>query len=67
MFTVAKFWMAILSEIKQRGAEDILIDCIDGLTGFDEAIKDIYPDAKIQLCIVHQVRNTLKFIPHKDK
>lgn len=63
----AKFWMGILSELKSRGVADILIVCTDGLTGFDEAIHAIYPSARIQQCIVHQVRNTLKFIPHKDR
>lgn len=63
----AKFWMGILSELKSRGVADILIVCTDGLSGFDEAIKAIYPSARIQQCIVHQVRNTLKFIPHKDR
>jgi transposase-like protein len=50
----AKFWMQVLNEIKHRGVQDILITCTDGLTGFDEAIKAIYPDAQIQQCIVHQ-------------
>lgn len=63
----AKFWMGILSELKSRGVADILIICTDGLTGFEEAINAIYPTARIQQCIVHQVRNTLKFIPHKDR
>lgn len=63
----AKFWMGILSELKSRGVADILIVCTDGLSGFDEAIKAIYPTTHIQQCIVHQVRNTLKFIPHKDR
>lgn len=63
----AKFWMGILSELQSRGVMDLLIVCIDGLTGFDEAIKAIYPHAQVQQCIVHQVRNTLKFIPHKDR
>jgi transposase-like protein len=63
----AKFWMGVLSELKTRGVEDMLIVCTDGLTGFEEAINAIYPQARIQQCIVHQVRNTLKFIPHKDK
>jgi len=63
----AKFWMGILSELKNRGVSDIMIACIDGLIGFDEAIKAIYPQTIIQQCIVHQVRNTLKFIPHKDR
>ena len=59
--------MGILSELKSRGVADILIACTDGLSGFDEAIKAIYPTTHIQQCIVHQVRNTLKFIPHKDR
>jgi transposase-like protein len=63
----AKFWMKTLDEIKQRGVKDILIACTDGLSGFDEAIHAIFPEARIQQCIVHQVRNTLKFIPHKNK
>lgn len=63
----AKFWMKVLDEIKQRGVKDVLIACTDGLTGFDEAIKAIFPETRIQQCIVHQVRNTLKFIPHKEK
>lgn len=63
----AKFWMQVLDEIKTRGVQDILIACTDGLTGFTDAINAIFPDTQIQLCIVHQVRNTLKFIPHKDR
>lgn len=63
----SKFWMQVLSEIKHRGTKDILICCVDGLTGFSDAIKAIYPDAVIQRCIVHQIRNTTKYIPHKHK
>jgi putative transposase len=63
----AKFWMQVLSEIKHRGVEDILICCVDGLSGFSDAIKTVYPDAVIQRCIVHQIRNTTKYIPHKHK
>lgn len=63
----AKFWMQILNEIKNRGVEDVLICCIDGLTGFKEAINAIFPGAQIQQCIVHQVRNSMKYVPHKDK
>jgi len=63
----AKFWMGILSELKSRGVADILIICTDGLSGFEDAIKAIYPDTRIQQCIVHQVRNTLKYIPYKDR
>jgi len=53
------------SELKNRGVQDSMIACIDGCTGFDEAIKALYPKTIIQPCIVHQVRNTLKFIPHQ--
>ncbi len=63
----AKFWMGVLNECKSRGVHDMLIVCTDGLSGFSEAIKAIYPDSVIQQCIIHQLRNTLKFIPHKDK
>ena len=63
----SKFWLGILSELKQRGVKDILITCVDGLVGFPDAIKTIYPDARIQLCIIHQIRNTVKYIPHKDR
>lgn len=63
----AKFWMSVLSEIKNRGVSDILIACIDGLSGFSEAIKAVFPNTEIQQCIIHQVRNTIKYIPHKHK
>ena len=63
----AKFWMGILNELKNRGVEDILIACIDGLKGFGDAIKAIYPSAEVQQCVVHQVRHTIKFLPHKDR
>lgn len=63
----AKFWMQVLDEIKTRGVQEIFIACTDGLTGFAEAIHAIFPSAQIQQCIVHQVRNTLKYIPHKHR
>lgn len=63
----AKFWMKVLNEIKNRGVNNTLIACIDGLTGFSDAIKAVFPDTEIQQCIVHQIRNTTKYIPHKDK
>jgi len=63
----ATFWMGILSELQTRGVKDLLIVCTDGLSGFDEAIHAVYPHSVIQQCIVHQIRNTLKFIPHKDR
>lgn len=63
----AKWWMGTLNEIKNRGVEDIFIACVDGLKGFTEAIGAIYPNTQIQRCIVHQVRASMKFIPHKLK
>lgn len=63
----SKFWMQVLNDLKNRGAEDILIACVDGLKGFPEAIKAIYPAAEVQTCIVHQIRHTIKFLPHKDR
>lgn len=63
----AKFWMHVLTEIKNRGVEDILIASIDGLTGFTEAIRAVFPNTDVQQCIVHQVRNTMKYVPHKHK
>jgi len=63
----SKFWMGVLNEIRSRGVKDILISCIDGLKGFPEAIHNIFPETKIQKCIIHQIRNTTKFIPHKEK
>ncbi len=62
----AKFWLSTLSEIKSRGTEDILICCTDNLTGFTEAIAAVYPNALIQKCIVHQVRNSLRYVSYKD-
>jgi len=63
----AKFWLSVLTEIKNRGVEDILIACVDGLTGFSDAIHTVFPSAEVQQCIVHQIRNTVKYIPHKHK
>ncbi len=62
----AKFWLGILTELKNRGLEDILIACVDGLKGFPEAIQAVYPQTHIQLCIVHMVRNSMKFVPWRD-
>jgi transposase-like protein len=62
----AKFWLGVLTELKNRGIEEILIACIDGLSGFPDAINAAFPQAKIQLCIVHMIRNSLKFVPWKD-
>ncbi|MFW9280995.1 IS256 family transposase, partial [Glaesserella parasuis] len=62
----AKFWANVLTELQNRGLKDIFIACVDGLKGFPEAINAVYPKTKIQLCIVHLVRNSLKFVSWKD-
>ena len=62
-----KFWAQVLNDIKNRGVEDILITCVDGLKGFPDAIKAIFPKSEVQVCITHQIRHTIKFVPHKDK
>jgi len=62
----AKFWLAVLTELRNRGVQDILIACVDGLKGFPEAIASEYPQTQVQLCIVHMVRNSLRFVPWKD-
>jgi transposase-like protein len=62
----AKFWMGVLAELKNRGLQDILIACMDGLSGFPEAVRSIYPDTRIQLCIVHMIRNSTRFVSYKD-
>lgn len=62
----AKFWLSVLTELKNRGLEDILIACVDGLKGFPDAIAAEYPQTKIQLCIVHMVRNSLRYVSWKD-
>ena len=62
----AKFWLSVLTELRNRGVEDILIACVDGLKGFPEAIASEYPQTQVQLCIVHMVRNSLRFVPWKD-
>jgi len=62
----AKYWLSILNGLKNRGVEDILIACVDGLTGFDNAIEAVYPKTEIQQCIIHQIRNTTRFVSYKD-
>lgn len=62
----AKFWLQVLTDLQNRGVEDILIVCIDNLKGFPEAIETIFPKAEIQVCIVHQIRNSLRYITSKD-
>ncbi len=63
----AKFWLSVLTDLKQRGVEDILIACIDGLKGFPEAIEAVFPQTRVQLCIVHQIRSSMKYVPDKEK
>lgn len=63
----AAFWMTVLSDLKARGVEDIIIACTDNLKGFTKAIKGVFPETITQLCIVHQIRNSLKFVVHKDR
>jgi putative transposase len=63
----AKFWMSVLTDLKQRGLDDVLICCVDGLEGFPEAIEAVYPHAWTQTCIVHLVRQSLRFVPDKDR
>jgi transposase-like protein len=63
----ANFWLSVLTELKNRGVKDILIACIDGLKGFPDAINTVFPKTEIQLCVIHQIRNTLKYIASKDQ
>lgn len=62
----AKFWLSVLTELHNRGLKDAFIACVDGLTGFPEAIGTVYPQAQVQLCIVHLVRNSLRYVADKD-
>jgi len=63
----AHFWMQVLSDLQNRGVKDILIACIDNLTGFKEGITAIFPKTDVQLCIVHQIRNSIRYVPWKDE
>ena len=63
----AKFWMQVLNDLKQRGVRDILIACVDGLTGFPEAIEAIFPKTTVQTCIVHLIRISLKYVPRRER
>jgi putative transposase len=62
----SKFWMTILNELRNRGVKDILIACCDNLTGFTDAISSVFPNTMIQKCVIHQIRNSLKYISYKD-
>jgi putative transposase len=63
----AKFWMQVLSELKQRGVNDILVCCVDGLKGFPEAIEAIFPTTVVQTCVVHLIRHSLKYVPRRER
>jgi transposase-like protein len=63
----AKFWLSVLTDLKNRGVEDMLIASIDGLKGFPEAIAAVFPKTEIQTCVVHQIRSSLRYIAEKDK
>ena len=63
----AKFWLSVLTELENRGVKDIIIAAVDGLSGFPEAINTVYPKTRVQLCIVHMVRNSLKYVSYKDR
>lgn len=62
----AKFWLGVLTELQTRGVKDILIACVDGLKGFPDAIQAVFPQTQIQLCIVHMIRNSVRYVPWKD-
>jgi putative transposase len=63
----SKFWLSVFNEIKNRGVQDCFIACVDGLKGLPEAIESVYPDTQVQLCIVHKLRNSFKYVPWKDR
>ena len=63
----AKFWLAVFTELQNRGVKDLFIACVDGLTGLPEAIETLYPQTRIQLCMVHLVRNSLKYVSYKHR
>lgn len=63
----ASFWLGVLTDLQNRGVEDILITCIDNLKGFSEAVLTIFPKSEVQTCVVHQIRNSLKYVASKDQ
>ena len=63
----SNFWLSVLTDLQNRGVKDILIACIDGLKGFPDAIKSIFPETNVQLCVVHQIRNSLKYVGSKNQ
>lgn len=63
----AKFWLAVLNDLAHRGVDDVLVACVDGLAGFPEAIEAVFPQAWVQTCIVHQIRNSMRYVNYKDR
>lgn len=63
----AKFWLAVLNDLRHRGVEDVLVCCVDGLAGFPEAIEAVYPKAWVQCCIVHQIRNSMRYVTYQER
>ncbi|MBY1677531.1 IS256 family transposase, partial [Clostridioides difficile] len=63
----SKYWLKVLTDVKNRGVKDILIASVDGLVGFSDAIKAVFPDTEIQRCVVHQIRNTLNYVSYKNR
>jgi putative transposase len=63
----AKFWLAVLNDLQRRGTQDVLICCVDGLTGFPEAIEAVFPQAWVQTCVVHQIRSSLRYVNYRDR
>ena len=61
----ANFWLSVLTDLQNRGVKDIMIACIDGLKGFPDAIKSVFPDTAVQLCVIHQIRNSMKYVGSK--
>ena len=62
----AKFWLSIMNGLKNRGVKDILIACVDGLAGFPQAIEAVFPNTEVQHCMIHQIRNSTRFVSYKD-
>lgn len=63
----AKFWLGVCNELKTRGVKDIMVACVDGLKGFPEAIRTVFPKTEVQLCIIHQIRNSMKYVASKEQ
>ena len=63
----ANFWLGVLTDLQNRGVQDILIACVDGLKGFPDAIASVFPQTTVQLCIVHQIRNSVKYVASKNQ